>query len=50
MECYEHISEPLEQQRLMTIITDIISRRPRLNLNANYFLDAYNAEILCLDK
>jgi len=50
MECYEHITDPLEQQKLMQVITDIMARRPRLNLNANYFLDAYDAEIQCLDK
>ena len=37
MECYEHISDPLEQQRLMQTITDLMARRPRLNLKANYF-------------
>lgn len=50
MECYEHIVDPLEQQRLMQIITDIMARRPRLNLNACYFKDAYAAEISCLEK
>jgi hypothetical protein len=50
MECYEHITDPLEQQKLMQIITDIMARRPRLNLNANYFNDAYDAEIKCLEK
>jgi hypothetical protein len=45
MECYEHITDPLEQQRLMQVITDVMARRPRLNLQANYFIDAYDAEI-----
>ena len=49
-ECYEHIVDPLEQQRLMQIITDIMARRPRLNLQASYFMDAYEAEIECLEK
>jgi hypothetical protein len=49
MECYEHITDPLEQQKLMQIITDIMSRRPRLNLTANYFKDSYKAESACLD-
>ena len=44
MECYEHIVDPLEQQRLMQIITDISARRPRLNLTASYFRDSYVAE------
>jgi hypothetical protein len=50
MECYEHVTDPLEQQKLMQVITDIMARRPRLNLNANYFLDAYEAEINCVKK
>jgi hypothetical protein len=50
MECYEHISDPLEQQRLMQIITDLMARRPRLNMDANYFVDAYDSEIICLQK
>ncbi len=50
MECYEHVTDPLEQQQLMQVITDIMARRPRLNLNANYFVDAYDAEIVCLQK
>lgn len=32
----------------MQIITDIMARRPRLNLNATYFVDAYDTEIICL--
>ncbi len=50
MEAYEHISDPLEQQRLMQIVTDIMARRPRLNLQACYFLDSYAAELALLDK
>ena len=45
MEAYEHITDPLEQQRLMQIITDLMARRPRLNLQATYFIDSYTAEI-----
>ena len=50
MECYEHVTDPLEQQKLMQTITDIMARRPRLNLQANYFTDAYEAEISLLEK
>ena len=49
LEAYEHISDPLEQQRAMQVITDIMARRPRLNLYASYFRDAYEAEFRCLD-
>lgn len=34
----------------MQIITDLCSRRPRLNLAAKYFRDSYVAEIECLDN
>lgn len=27
-----------------------MARRPRLNMNANYFIDAYDAEIKCIKK
>lgn len=50
LECYEHICDPLEQQRLMQAVTDLMARRPRLNLQANYFADAYKAEIACVEK
>ena len=44
MECYEHISDPLEAQRLIQIITDLMAQRPRLNTNSTYFKDSYTAE------
>lgn len=50
VECYEHVSNPLDQQKLMQIITDQMARRPRLDLDASYFEDSYDAEILCLKK
>jgi hypothetical protein len=50
MECYEHISDPLEQQRTMQLVTDLMARRPRLNLKASYFQDAYSAEVECVRK
>lgn len=49
MECYEHISCPLEQQRLMQTIVNLMALKVRVNLQANYFEDAYQAEIKCLD-
>lgn len=50
LECYEHISNPLEQQKVMQIITDQMARRPRLDLEGSYFGDSYDAEITCLTK
>jgi hypothetical protein len=38
----------MEQQRLMQVITDIMSRRPRIDLHAGYFRDAYTSEIECM--
>ena len=49
MEAYEHIADPLEQQQTMQVITDIMGRRPRLNMQASYFKDSYEAELRCLD-
>ena len=49
MEAYEHITDPLEQQKTMQIVTDIMARRPRLNMQAHYFRDSYMAELRCLD-
>ena len=34
----------------MQIMSDIMIRRPRLNLQASYFVDSYDAEILCLER
>lgn len=37
MEVYEHICDPVEQQRICQIVTDTMARRPRLNLDNLYF-------------
>lgn len=50
MEAYEHISDPLEQQRLIQVVVDLMAQRPRLNMTASYFTDSYEAEKLCLHK
>ena len=50
MECYEHVCDPVEQQRLGQVITDLMARRPRLNLDDLYFQDSYRAEAACIDK
>ena len=33
----------------MQVITDVMARRPRIDLTAGYFRDAYLAEIKCLE-
>lgn len=50
MECFEHICDPVEQQRLTQIVVDLMARRPRLNLEDLYFKDSYKAEIECISK
>ena len=45
MECYEHITDVLEQQRIIQMIIDLMALRPRLNLNSTHFKDSYKAEI-----
>lgn len=45
MECYEHISDLLEQHRMIQTMVDEMARRPRLNLSGSYFKDSYEAEI-----
>ncbi|CDW75700.1 UNKNOWN [Stylonychia lemnae] len=50
LEAYEHICDPLEQQRMMQIIIDLISSRPRIDYqNSNYFMESYKAEIICYE-
>ena len=34
----------------MQVLTDLMARRPRLNMQANYFKDSYAAEYVCLDN
>ena len=33
----------------MQVITDLMARRPRLDIHAGYFRDSYISEIECLD-
>ena len=50
METYEHIYDPLEQQRFIQMIADFMAERPRLNLDSNSFEDSYKLELEILDK
>lgn len=47
LECFEHTSDILEQQRLIQAIVDEMARRPKLNLSGAHFKDSYTAEIEC---
>ena len=48
MEGYEHCVDLNEQQRFIQIVVDLMARRPRLNFQSTYFVDAYKAEVECL--
>ena len=50
LEAYEHICDPLEQQRMMQIMTDLMAQRPRIDhCHSAYFLESYKADIKCLE-
>jgi len=50
LECYEHVSDILEQQRLIQAIVDEMALRPKLNLSGTNFKDSYTAEINALES
>lgn len=50
MEAYEHITDPVEQQRFIQMVTDLMAERPRLNLDSCSFEDSYKLELHVLDK
>ena len=45
LECLEHITDLLQQQRMIQIIVDLMAGRPRLNLSSTHFKDSYTAEV-----
>ncbi|XP_045918386.1 uncharacterized protein si:ch73-242m19.1 isoform X3 [Micropterus dolomieu] len=47
-EAYQHAAGTEERFALARVITDIMHSRPQLNLNQDYFVQAYRAEIGCL--
>ena len=50
MECYEHISDILSQQRMVQIMVDEMARRPRLNLQGTHFRESFETETACLKE
>jgi len=50
MQAYGHIYDPLESMRILQIIVDLISERPRLNLEATIFTESYESEIKLLNS
>ena len=50
LDAFEHVSDPLTQQRLIQIIVDIMAWRPKVEYQRNwYFKQSYNAEIRYLN-
>ncbi|KAF0044021.1 hypothetical protein F2P81_003179 [Scophthalmus maximus] len=47
-EAYQHTAGTEERSALARVITDIMHHRPQLDLNQDYFAQAYRAEIDCL--
>ena len=50
LECYEHTSDVVEQQRLIQSIVDEMAKRPRINLNGTHFRDSYMGEVQVLKQ
>lgn len=50
LECYEHTFDTLEQQQLIQLIIDLMAKRPRINLEANTFIDSYKVEVASLQS
>lgn len=47
-EAYQHAAGTEERCALARVITDIMHSRPQLDLNQDYFVQVYRAEIGCL--
>ncbi|XP_050989917.1 uncharacterized protein si:ch73-242m19.1 [Labeo rohita] len=50
LEAYQHVTDPEEQFRLAQVITDIMHKRPQIDLTARYFVQAYRDTIVCLQS
>lgn len=49
-EAYQHTVGTEERFALAQVITDIMHRRPQLDLSLDYFVRAYRAETCCLQR
>ncbi|KAJ8399407.1 hypothetical protein AAFF_G00411190 [Aldrovandia affinis] len=49
-EAYQHVTDGGERFGLAQVITDVMHRRPRLDLGSRYFVRAYRAELGCLQS
>ncbi|XP_052476177.1 uncharacterized protein si:ch73-242m19.1 [Carassius gibelio] len=50
LEAYQHVTDPDEWFRLAQVITDVMHRRPQMDLTAGYFVQAYRDTIVCLQS
>ncbi|XP_017555415.2 uncharacterized protein si:ch73-242m19.1 isoform X3 [Pygocentrus nattereri] len=49
-EAYQHVIDLEEQFSLAQVITDVMHRRPRLDLGTEYFVQGYKQEVVCLQS
>lgn len=49
-EAYQHVVDPEERLKLAQVITDIMHRRPQMDLDDGYFVTTYRAELACLQS
>ncbi|XP_076834646.1 si:ch73-242m19.1 isoform X3 [Brachyhypopomus gauderio] len=49
-EAYQHVIDQEERFSLAQVITDIMYRRPRLDLETGYFIQSYREEMVCLQS
>ncbi|XP_023694884.2 uncharacterized protein [Paramormyrops kingsleyae] len=49
-EAYQHVVDPEERVKLAQVITDIMHRRPQMDLDDGYFVKTYRAELACLQS
>ncbi|XP_041105837.1 uncharacterized protein si:ch73-242m19.1 [Polyodon spathula] len=47
-EAYQHVLDHEERFALAQVITDIMHKRPRLEISSQYFVTAYEEECICL--
>ena len=50
LETYEHTFDPLESVRILQHIVDTMAVRPRLNMEATFYTEAYEGEIELLEN
>ncbi|XP_036448527.1 uncharacterized protein LOC118823198 [Colossoma macropomum] len=49
-EAYQHVIDVEERFSLAQVITDVMHRRPCLDLETEYFVQAYKQEVVCLQS